>query len=129
MHSPAYQAVAASGIVLQIDCPDLAMGRPSEGQYAGLSLPEFRNLSCSLHSSALAQRSVLHPARQLRHCMLWLGPLRRPAHCDVPLADIIDIVFAARPAAISFEAPSRATPTMTLVSSAQLPTASSSFPA
>ena len=33
-----------------------------------------------------------------------LGQLRGPHHHDVPLADIIDIVFAARPATISFEA-------------------------
>src|SRR6267154_875300 len=35
-----YETVAAAGIVLQIDCPDLAMGRHI--QYAGLSVADFR---------------------------------------------------------------------------------------
>src|SRR5256714_102905 len=35
-----YETVAGAGIVLQIDCPDLAMGRHI--QYAALSLAEFR---------------------------------------------------------------------------------------
>src|SRR6516165_6530691 len=35
-----YEAVAGGGIVLQIDCPDLAMGRHI--QYAALTLSEFR---------------------------------------------------------------------------------------
>ena len=34
-----YETIAAAGIVLQIDCPDLAMGRHI--QYAQLSLAEF----------------------------------------------------------------------------------------
>src|SRR5205085_10463672 len=35
-----YETVANAGIVLQIDCPDLGMGRHI--QYASLSLPEWR---------------------------------------------------------------------------------------
>jgi 5-methyltetrahydropteroyltriglutamate--homocysteine methyltransferase len=35
--------------------------------------------------------------------LCW-GNYEGPHHCDVPLADIIDIVFRARPNAISFEA-------------------------
>jgi len=35
--------------------------------------------------------------------LCW-GNYEGPHHCDVPLADIIDIVLLARPAAISFEA-------------------------
>ena len=35
--------------------------------------------------------------------LCW-GNYEGPHHCDVPLAEIIDIAFTARPAAISFEA-------------------------
>ena len=43
------------------------------------------------------------PPEQLRMHLCW-GNYEGPHHCDVPLADIIDIVFTARPSAISFEA-------------------------
>src|SRR6266850_112868 len=36
-----YEAIAASGVTLQIDCPDLAMGRHI--QYADLTVEEFRS--------------------------------------------------------------------------------------
>jgi 5-methyltetrahydropteroyltriglutamate--homocysteine methyltransferase len=35
--------------------------------------------------------------------LCW-GNYEGPHHCDVPLADVIDIVFTAKPSAISFEA-------------------------
>src|SRR5947207_15676289 len=45
-----YRAITAAGIVLQIDCPDLAMGRHI--QYAALDLPEFRKRA-QMHVEAL----------------------------------------------------------------------------
>src|SRR5262245_27078483 len=45
-----YEAVARAGLVLQIDCPDLAMGRHI--QFAGLSLEDFRKMA-RLHIEAL----------------------------------------------------------------------------
>ena len=45
-----YEAVANAGIVLQIDCPDLAMGRHI--QYADLSLADFRKRA-GMHVQAL----------------------------------------------------------------------------
>jgi 5-methyltetrahydropteroyltriglutamate--homocysteine methyltransferase len=97
---PEYEAVAKAGFVLQIDCPDLAMGRHI--QYAGLSLDEFRKRA-RLNVEALNHALANIPPEQLRIHVCW-GNYEGPHHCDVPLADIVDIVFAARPAAISFEA-------------------------
>jgi 5-methyltetrahydropteroyltriglutamate--homocysteine methyltransferase len=97
---PEYEAVARAGFVLQIDCPDLAMGRHI--QYAGLSLAEFRKRA-RLNVEALNHALANIPPEQLRMHVCW-GNYEGPHHCDVPLADIVDIVFAARPAAISFEA-------------------------
>ncbi len=95
-----YETVANSGFVLQIDCPDLAMGRHI--QYADLDLAGFRKRA-QLHVEALNHAVKNIPPEQLRMHVCW-GNYEGPHHCDVPLADVIDIVFAARPNAISFEA-------------------------
>ena len=95
-----YETVARAGLVLQIDCPDLAMGRHI--QFAGLSLEEFRRMA-RLHVEALNRAVANIPPEQLRMHVCW-GNYEGPHHYDVPLADIIDIVFEARPNAISFEA-------------------------
>ena len=95
-----YEAVAGAGFVLQIDCPDLAMGRHI--QYADLSLDEFRKRA-RLHVEALNHALRNIPAEQLRMHLCW-GNYEGPHHCDVPLADIVDIVFLAKPQAISLEA-------------------------
>lgn len=95
-----YEAVVAGGFTLQIDCPDLAMGRHI--QYAHLSVAEFRK-RMALHLEALNHALKTIPAERLRMHLCW-GNYEGPHHCDVPLADIIDVVLAAKPAAISFEA-------------------------
>lgn len=95
-----YEAVAKAGIVLQIDCPDLAMGRHI--QYADLDLAEFRK-RIRMHVEALNHALRNIAPEQLRMHLCW-GNYEGPHHCDVPLADIIDVVFLARPAAISLEA-------------------------
>src|SRR5215813_13308303 len=95
-----YETIARAGIVLQIDCPDLAMGRHI--QYAALSLEEFRKRA-RLHIEALNDALKNIPPEQLRLHLCW-GNYEGPHHCDVPLADIADIVFLARPHGLSFEA-------------------------
>jgi len=95
-----YETVAKAGFVLQIDCPDLAMGRHI--QYANLSVPEFRKRA-ALHVEALNRAVANIPAGQLRMHLCW-GNYEGPHHKDVALADIIDIVFTAKPCAISLEA-------------------------
>ena len=95
-----YETVAKAGFVLQIDCPDLAMGRHI--QYADLSLSDFRKRA-RLHTEALNHAVANIPAEQLRMHLCW-GNYEGPHHRDVPLADIIDIVFTAKPDAISLEA-------------------------
>ena len=95
-----YEAVAAAGLVLQIDCPDLAMGRHI--QYANLNLAEFRKRART-HIEALNHALANIAPDQLRIHLCW-GNYEGPHHCDVPLADIVDVVFLARPNGISFEA-------------------------
>jgi 5-methyltetrahydropteroyltriglutamate--homocysteine methyltransferase len=95
-----YETLAAAGFILQIDCPDLAMGRHI--QYAALSLAEFRERA-GMHIEALNHALANIAPEKLRMHLCW-GNYEGPHHCDVPLADIIDVVLLARPAAISFEA-------------------------
>jgi len=95
-----YECVAKAGFVLQIDCPDLAMGRHI--QYADLSLGEFRKRA-QMHIEALNHALRNIPAEQLRLHLCW-GNYDGPHHRDVALADIIDVVFMAKPQAISLEA-------------------------
>jgi 5-methyltetrahydropteroyltriglutamate--homocysteine methyltransferase len=95
-----YEIVAKAGFVLQIDCPDLAMGRHI--QYAELSLADFRKRA-QLHVEALNHAVANIPTEQLRMHLCW-GNYEGPHHRDVPLSDIIDIVFSAKPCAISLEA-------------------------
>jgi 5-methyltetrahydropteroyltriglutamate--homocysteine methyltransferase len=102
-----YETVAKAGFVVQFDCPDLGMGRHI--QYADLDLKAFRK-RIQLHIEALNHATRNIPPAQLRLHLCW-GNYEGPHHYDVPLADIIDVVFSARPDAISLEPPIRATPT------------------
>ena len=95
-----YESVAKAGFVLQIDCPDLAMGRHI--QYAGLSTADFLK-AARLHIDALNHALANVPPEQARLHLCW-GNYEGPHHYDVPLADIIELVFTARPAGVSFEA-------------------------
>jgi 5-methyltetrahydropteroyltriglutamate--homocysteine methyltransferase len=95
-----YEAIVGAGFVLQLDCPDLAMGRHI--QFAKLSLDEFRRMA-RLHIEALNRAVANLPPERMRLHLCW-GNYEGPHHYDVALGDIIDVVFAARPAGLSFEA-------------------------
>jgi 5-methyltetrahydropteroyltriglutamate--homocysteine methyltransferase len=94
-----YEAVVGAGFVLQVDCPDLAMGRHI--QFADLSVEEFRTMA-RLHLEALDHALAKVPPDRVRLHLCW-GNYEGPHHFDVPLADILDLVLAARPGAVSFE--------------------------
>jgi 5-methyltetrahydropteroyltriglutamate--homocysteine methyltransferase len=99
-----YETIAAaghdSGLMLQIDCPDLAMGRHI--QYADLSLADFKKRAAQNIEALNHALAAIRPERVRIH-LCW-GNYEGPHHCDVPLAEIIDLVFAARANGFSFEA-------------------------
>ena len=95
-----YETVARAGFILQLDCPDLAMGRHI--QFADLSIEEFRKMA-RLHLAALDHAVANIPPEQLRVHLCW-GNYEGPHHYDVPLGEVLDLVFAARPQGVSFEA-------------------------
>ena len=85
-------------MVLQLDCPDLAMS----GHMLGESLEDFRaRARVNVEAINHATRDI--PPDDMRLHVCW-GNYEGPHHRDVALGYIIDVVFAARPAAISFEA-------------------------
>ena len=70
-----YETVANAGIVLQIDCPDLAMGRHI--QYADLDARRVPQARAAARRGA-QPRDCQHPARAAAHARV-LGQLRGPA--------------------------------------------------
>jgi 5-methyltetrahydropteroyltriglutamate--homocysteine methyltransferase len=95
-----YEAIAAAGATVQLDCPDLAMGRHSA--YADLDLGEFRRRA-AMNIEALNHAVRNIAADQLRMHLCW-GNYPGPHHRDVDLAEIIDLVGTAKPRTVLFEA-------------------------
>jgi 5-methyltetrahydropteroyltriglutamate--homocysteine methyltransferase len=95
-----YATIVGAGYVLQVDCPDLAMGRHI--QFGDSSLDEFRR-QAALNVEALNHALADLAPEQLRMHLCW-GNYEGPHHRDVPLRDILDIVLRARPSGISLEA-------------------------
>ena len=90
-----YKDIVDSGLLLQIDCPDLAMTRVT--QFSHLSQQEFIKI-VEMHVEVLQHALAGIPPLHL----CW-GNTEGPHHRDVPLKEIINIVLKAPPEAISFE--------------------------
>ena len=94
-----YDEIHRAGLVLQLDCPDLALTRERIG---ATSVEEFRRF-VALHVEAIDHATRDIPPEAMRMHVCW-GNYEGPHHHDVPLRDIVDLVLGARPAAVSFEA-------------------------
>jgi 5-methyltetrahydropteroyltriglutamate--homocysteine methyltransferase len=95
-----YEAIVKAGFVLQLDCPDLAMGRHilMKGQ------PDeafVRRTEVQIEALNHALANV--PANMARLHLCW-GNYEGPHICDIPLGTIIHTVLKAKPQVISFEA-------------------------
>ncbi len=88
-----YQAIVQAGFVLQLDCPDLALGRHT--QFAHLTLPEFRKVA-EMHVEVLNHAVAEIPPDRMRMHLCWAST-GGPHHRDVPLRDIVDIVIKGKP--------------------------------
>jgi 5-methyltetrahydropteroyltriglutamate--homocysteine methyltransferase len=95
-----YKAIVDAGLILQLDCPDLAMGRHL--QFANSSLDEFRK-NARTDVDALNHALDGIPPDRVRMHLCWAN-YEGPHHRDVPFKDIADIVFTARPTAVLVEA-------------------------
>lgn len=87
-----YEAIHQAGVLLQLDCPDLALpvvGTPTEAYLANLNL----------RVEAINQAVANIPEDAMRMHVCW-GNGEFPRVADVPLRDIIDTLLAAKPAGI-----------------------------
>ena len=95
-----YEAIVGAGLLLQIDAPDLGMGRHT--MYRHASVEEFLGRA-ALHVDVLnhALRNV--PADRVRMHVCW-GNYEGPHHHDVPMEKLLPVVIKAKPQALLFEA-------------------------
>ena len=94
-----YNAIVNAGLILQIDCPDLAMTRVS--QFSHLSVDEFKKV-VELHVEVINYALADIDPERMRLHLCW-GNTEGPHHHDVPLKEIVDLVLKARPVGLSFE--------------------------
>ena len=96
---PEYEAIVAAGFALQLDCPDLGLGRhmmfkdKSESEYVRLAHQHVDALNTAL-------RNI--PADRVRMHICW-GNYEGPHHCDVPMDIVLPIALRAKPQALLFE--------------------------
>jgi 5-methyltetrahydropteroyltriglutamate--homocysteine methyltransferase len=94
-----YKAIADSGLLLQLDCPDLAMTRMS--QFSDLTDDEFVKI-VELHVEVINYALQGIPEDRTRLHLCW-GNTEGPHHHDIPLRAIVKAVLKARPMGLSFE--------------------------
>ena len=94
-----YNAIVNAGLILQIDCPDLAMTRVS--QFSHLSVDEFKKV-VELHVEVINYALADIDPERMRLHLCW-GNTEGPHHHDVPLKELVDLVLKARPVGLSFE--------------------------
>ena len=94
-----YEAIAAAGFILQLDCPDLASGRNTV--FANLSDEEFlRESEISIEILNHALRNV--PMERTRLHLCW-GNYEGPHIHDIPIELILPVLLKAKAQVISFE--------------------------
>jgi len=94
-----YRAIIAGGFVLQIDRPDLALGRHLE--FPDASIVEFR-AEIELHVEVLNHALEGIDPDRVRIHVCW-GNYPGPHHHDVPLAEILDTVYQVNASGLSIE--------------------------
>ena len=94
-----YELIVGAGLLVQIDAPDLAMGRHT--MYRDRSVEEFLNRAAK-HIEVLnhALRNV--PADRVRMHVCW-GNYEGPHHHDVPLERLLPVVVRAKVGALLVE--------------------------
>jgi 5-methyltetrahydropteroyltriglutamate--homocysteine methyltransferase len=94
-----YEAIVESGLVLQLDSPDLGLGRHM--MFPDLSDDEFVR-QAEVHVEVLnhALRNV--PGDRVRMHVCW-GNYEGPHICDIALAKVLPVVLKAKPRGLLFE--------------------------
>jgi 5-methyltetrahydropteroyltriglutamate--homocysteine methyltransferase len=95
-----YEGIVGAGLYLQVDAPDLAMGRHI--MYRNNTDEEFV-AAVKTHVAAINQALRDVPADRVRVHLCW-GNYEGPHHLDIELPKIIDDILRLRPQTIVFEA-------------------------
>ena len=96
---PEYEGIVGAGFVLQLDCPDLGLGRhmmfkdKSDAEYVRVAQQHVEVLNHAL-------RNI--PADRVRMHICW-GNYEGPHHCDAPMEVVLPIALRAKPQALLFE--------------------------
>lgn len=96
---PEYEAIVGAGLILQLDSPDLGLGRhmmfkdADDAAYLGRIERHVAVLNHALRNVA-AERVRMH--------VCW-GNYEGPHHCDVEMAVILPVLMRAKPAGLLFE--------------------------
>jgi len=94
-----YQAIVDAGFLLQIDDPDLPDGWNCLPE---ITLPEYRAYA-TMRVDALNHALRGIPRENVRLHVCW-GSHHGPHHDDIPLRDIIDLIFRVNAGSFSIEA-------------------------
>ncbi len=97
---PEYEAIAASGVLVQIDAPDIGMGRHT--MYKHRSVEEYLVLAAQ-HIEVLNHALRNIRPEQARMHMCW-GNYEGPHHHDVPMRELLPIVAKIKVQGLLFEA-------------------------
>jgi 5-methyltetrahydropteroyltriglutamate--homocysteine methyltransferase len=96
---PEYEAIVADGHLLQLDSPDLGLGRHM--MYKDRSDEEYLK-RIGRHVEVLNHALRNLPAERVRMHVCW-GNYEGPHHCDVEMEVILPTLMRAKPAALLFE--------------------------
>ena len=94
-----YETIVASGLDLQLDCPDLALSRHM--LFNDLSDDEFIKIANS-HVEALNYALSDVPADKVRVHICW-GNYEGPHICDIPMSKIFDTLMSTKARYVLFE--------------------------
>src|SRR5213596_419203 len=94
-----YKAIVDAGFLLQIDDPDLPDGWQ---MYPDMSVREYRKYA-TLRVDAINHALRGIPREKVRLHVCW-GSFHGPHRSDIPLEDIVDIIFRVRASSYSIEA-------------------------
>ena len=94
-----YETIVASGLDLQLDCPDLALSRHM--LFNDLSDDEFIAVA-NMHVDALNHALSDVPAEKVRVHICW-GNYEGPHCCDIPMSKMFDTLMATKSRYVLFE--------------------------
>jgi 5-methyltetrahydropteroyltriglutamate--homocysteine methyltransferase len=94
-----YETIVASGLDLQLDCPDLALSRHM--LFNDLSDEEFIKIANS-HVEALNYALSDVPAEKVRVHICW-GNYEGPHICDIPMSKMFDTLMSTKARYVLFE--------------------------